>query len=164
MRLSYRLGRIAVAAAAVAVVAGCSSDGGGSHSAGPRGIRGTELSAFACNAKAAGKAVRLPPSDVLELRVCPVSAPEPFNRPDRPVSLVRGSTRFQSFLAALSLPDEAAKGQQACPAYAELLPTVIARTKTVALIAHLPVDACGHTLGPVSAALASVIGTPSATS
>jgi len=164
MQVLRRSALVAAGAFGAIVVAGCGgSSGAGSQSAGPSGIRGTELPAFSCGASADGKALRVRPGAVLEIRVCPLAAPEPFNRPARSVSLMRGSRPFQIFLSALSLPDAPAQKQQLCPEYAELLPTVIARTATTAVLVHLPSDACGHSLPAVSTALSSVIDGSSAT-
>ena len=153
MRRALRTGCLLAVAA---VLGGCSSSGV-AHKAGPTGIRGTELSSYSCGAQADGKALKVAPVTVLEIQICPVSAPSPFNRPAQPISLARGSTRFESLLTALSLPDAPAGHQQLCPEYAELLPQILARTTTAAVLVHLPSDACGHSLPAVSKALSAVI-------
>jgi len=161
------LRRCALAAGVVVtlvVLVGCSgSSSRGTHARGPSGIRGTELPAFGCGAKADGTALMVAPADVIELRVCPVVAPSPFNRPPQPITLARGSTRFEALVSALSLPDGERAAGVMCPEYAELLQPVLARTESTALLVHLPVDGCDHTLAPVSAALGAVINGTSAT-
>jgi hypothetical protein len=155
-----------LAALAVVAVAGCSGggSGAGAHASGPSGIRGTELPTFSCDAKPSGKALRVEPSHVVELLVCPVAAPEPFNRPSQPITLARGGTRFTELLHALSAPDEAHSGPgQACPAYAELVPPIVARTGSVDLLVHIPADSCGHSRPAARSALTSIINGSSAT-
>jgi hypothetical protein len=149
----------ALAALVALAAAGCSggSSGGDTRASGPRGIRGTELPSFSCGASADGKALRVASAKVVELRVCPVGAPEPFNKPSHPVSLTRASSRFDSLLNALSEPDEPADKTQVCPEYAELLPRMIASTGATALLVHIPSDACGHSLPAARTALSSVI-------
>lgn len=146
-------------ALALVTASSCSgaSSGGTSHATGPSGIRGTELPSLSCHATADGKALRIAPATVVELRVCPITAPEPFDRPSRPISLTRGSPRFGNFIAALSAPDEAPTKGQLCPEYAELLPQLIASTGSTALLVHVPSDGCGHSLPAARAALNSVI-------
>lgn len=111
---------------------------------------------FSCAAKPDGKALTVAPRRVERLRVCAVTAPTPFNRPAHPITLTYGDSRFSALLRALSLPDGQASPGQACPEYAELLPSVIASTAAGALLVHLPVDGCDHSLPAVSAALGAV--------
>jgi hypothetical protein len=90
--------------------------------------------------------------------VCPILAPEPFDQPNHPISVRPGSVQFNHFVSALSLPDVPANKDQLCPEYAELLPTIVAKTGTVALRVHPPSDACGHILPAVRSALNTAEG------
>ncbi|MGN6473445.1 MAG: hypothetical protein ACTHK4_07325 [Mycobacteriales bacterium] len=101
--------------------------------------------------------MRLPAASVRELRICPVVAPSPFNRPQHAITLAPGSTHFEALLSALSLPDGVRAPNVMCPAYAELIQPVHAQTGSGPLLVHLPVDGCDHTLPAVSAALNAVL-------
>lgn len=140
-----------VVALCVSLVGGCS--GSSAPAAGSRGVRGTELPSFSCDAKADGAALKISPAAVLELLVCPVVAPSPFNRPSKPIELVRGSAGFEGLLTALSLPDEPRDKTKVCPAIAELLPRVLVKTASSAVLVHLPDDSCGQSLPAVRQAL-----------
>ncbi|HVT21253.1 MAG TPA: hypothetical protein VHE57_07700 [Mycobacteriales bacterium] len=97
------------------------------------------------------------PAAVTTLRVCPVVAPSPFNKPATAVTLPVGDPRFTDLLRALSLPDlPRAKGMM-CPLYADLVQPVLARTASTAILVHLPVDGCDHVLSSVRSALAVVV-------
>ncbi|HVV75794.1 MAG TPA: hypothetical protein VHC43_07130 [Mycobacteriales bacterium] len=145
--------------AAAFTVAGCSAGSSAVvQSAGPSGIRGTELASFGCPPKPTGTAAKVAPSSVVELTVCPTLAPSPFNKPDRAISLARDSTRFETLLTALSLPDQAAAKGELCPEYAELIAPIIAKTASTSLLVHVPSDGCGHMLPAVRTALSAVTG------
>jgi hypothetical protein len=155
------VGRVAlgVSAALWAVaLSGCGGASGGVDHPPPAqlGIRGTLLPTFSCDASAAGGAVQVGSADVLEVRLCPLAAPPPFDRPA--ATLTAGSAGFARLLSALSLPDVAPSPGTMCPEYADLVQPVIARTASAALLVHLPVDGCDHTLPAVSSALAAIRG------
>jgi hypothetical protein len=154
------MSRLSLATAAVvsaAALAGCSASSGGAHHPPPvLGIRGTALPTFSCHVAAGSRAVQVRSAAVLEVRLCPLSAPAPFSR--RAVTVTARSVGFTQLVSALSLPDVTRSPGMMCPEYAELLQPVIARTASTALLVHLPVDGCDHTLAAVSSALAAVRG------
>lgn len=147
----------------IAAVVMCLSSCAGGHSSGggpapvASSIRGSDLPGFSCKATSGGQSLSVKPAAVIELRVCALAAPSPFNRPPHPISLARSTTGFAALLRALSLPDASPTPGQMCPAYAELRPAILARTGSQAMLVHEPVDGCDHALPAVSAALAAVI-------
>jgi hypothetical protein len=157
--IMHMIGLMARVIAMVTALGACS--GGSSGQPSPtvmQLIRGTAVSSFSCVASGDGPTVQVPPASVVELRVCPILAPEPFDQPNHPISLRPGSVQFNQFVSALSLPDVPANEGQLCPEYAELLPTIVAKTATVALRVHPPSDACGHILPAVRSALTAAEG------
>lgn len=148
---------IGCVAAASICLSSCSGGHPTARSAPPSAaIRGSALSAFACSAKPGAQQLSVDPATVVELRVCALSAPAPFNRPAHAISLSRSSAGFDGLLRALSLPDESSTPGQMCPEYAELRAPILARTASQDLLVHLPADGCDHTLPAVSSALAAV--------
>ncbi|HWC33373.1 MAG TPA: hypothetical protein VG650_00975 [Mycobacteriales bacterium] len=98
---------VAVSAASVVILGGCSggSSGGGGGPASGTSIRGMNLPAFSCAARSAGLPAQVAPSTVTAVRVCPLSAPSPFNRPAAAITVRPADAGFAALVNALSLPD-----------------------------------------------------------
>jgi hypothetical protein len=153
-----RLGWFAAIGCTSALLAGC----GGSTSStvdpgGEQGawLRGTSLPAFSCTAKSDGTPVKVAPSTVTEIRVCPLSTPVGGHRA---YTVSQGSPHFAPLVRALAVPDGNRSPGVMCPMYAQLIQPVIGDSTSGPLLIHVPVDGCGHYLPGAMSALTAAGG------
>jgi hypothetical protein len=138
-----------------ALLAGCGGGSGNSsvHSGGGgQGgwIRGDAIGVFSCTAKSEGTSVRVAPSTVSEIRVCPLKTPVGTHHA---YAIERGSPQFAPLVRALAAPDGKHTPGVMCPMYAQLIQPVIADSASGPLLVHVPVDGCGHYLPGAMSAL-----------
>jgi len=107
-----------------------------------RGLRGFPVRNFECPPHAMSSGARpIPIEAVQALLLCPLSMPGVSGeavtvRADQPI--------FNRMISALSAADEPSIGGGPCPAYADLLQVVLAKTSGSAYEVSIPTDACGH--------------------
>jgi hypothetical protein len=120
------------------------------------GLRGIPVSRFECHPPPelpVAKPKRLATPQALLL--CPPGLP---GQSSRPVTITANQGSFAALISALSRPDEPKTGA-VCPAYADLIQVVLARTGENAYRVSLPADGCGHYLHPAVDALNRARGT-----
>ena len=107
----------------------------------PAGLRGVRVRAFACTPRPISAASSPEPVAVPDaFLLCPLGVPE---QPDRAVTVAAGRPSFAALVAALSAADEP-PGKGVCPAYADALQIVLARTHAGVYLVTIPTDSCRH--------------------
>lgn len=157
-----------LAAATVTACASTSPSGSGATtsvpesttttSAGPRELRGSPVARFACptTPTEGGRApVRVAVSSVTGVLLCPTATPSGSGSE---VTLTPSDPAFDPLLVALARPDDP-RSTGPCPMYADLVQPVVARTSSVVILVHVPVDGCLHYQAPARAAIAQARGT-----
>jgi hypothetical protein len=124
--------------------------GGGS---GATTLRAVRTRSFECGAPTlAAQVVRVPVADIVAVMVCPL---ELNGASASPHTIGPSSSAYAPLLSALSAPDQP-RTAHACPAYAEVAETVMARTPSGAFRVSIPVDSCGHHQLPAASPLQNV--------
>jgi hypothetical protein len=105
-------------------------------------LRGIPVRNFQCPPRPASSRVSsIPIEGVQALLLCPTSAP---GRSLKTVKVGANQPSFEVLVSALSAADEPPTSGAVCPAYADLLQYVLAKTRTGEYQVSIPTDACGH--------------------
>ena len=106
-------------------------------------LHGVAIPSFDCRPNltqgVGGATVEVPARDVTEFLLCPMSFPQH----SRAVTLVADNVHFSALLGALTAPDMP-RSTPICPMYADALQVILAKTRTRAVSARIPIDGCGH--------------------
>ena len=105
------------------------------------GLRGVQVLAFECPARPiAPGASPTPISTPQTLLLCPLGFP---GQASSAVTVTPTQPIFRALIAALSRVHEPASGA-VCPAYADLMQDVLAKTRDGVYQVSIPTDGCGH--------------------
>jgi hypothetical protein len=105
------------------------------------GLRGIRVEAFACPPHFVAPAANATPIGTPEaLLLCPLGFP---GQAGKAVTVVPGRPIFRALITALSRARERSTGA-VCPAYADLMQVVLAKTRDGIYQVSVPTDGCGH--------------------
>jgi len=107
----------------------------------PPGLRGVPVRAFECPSRFVSAAAVPTQIDAPEaLLLCPLGMP---GQPSNAVTVPATQAIFPALVAALSRAHEPSTGA-VCPAYADLMQVVLAKTRSGTFQVSIPTDGCGH--------------------
>jgi hypothetical protein len=101
------------------------------------------VQSFDCPATPVAPTGNPQPIDSAEaIRLCPIGIP---GGGTATVTLTAGQPAFAPLIAALSVPDQPPTGA-VCPAYADALQSVLAKSGATVFAVKVPIDGCNHYL------------------